>query len=976
MNQEQPAVERRSVARRTVARPASLQSLVGFALVGALLVLAAANIALRATWHPIEDGVLWAAGPEGVFAKEIAPGTPAAALLKPGDLLQAIDGRPVDRVEDVYGVLDSARRGTSLRYTLLRLSSREIVDVRLQPVPLGNLPLYFILAAVGIFSILIGLSVRVRRPADPATLHFFLLCTAFFGVFTFSFSGRLDRLDWAFYWANEVSVLLLPPLFLHFTMAFPERRPRPGVLPRWLPLVYLPGVVLGTADGYVFARAASDPRVFIGTWVPLIDRLEYLYLAACLIGGFLVWVWALRRVETVTGRRQLRWIVSGVLFGGGPFVFGYALPYALGAQTSLAMSLLAVPLGLLPLAFASAIVRYRLMDVEVIIKRALVYAAAILAIGGIYTALFRLATVVFRDRNNEHTTIIAMLATLVVVLLARPVKSAIQTTFDRAFYRDRYDYRRAFVGFARDLNSDLDLARLSDRLVARVMETFGVDRMALMLAGESSQAFAAIRQLGLEEPAPALGRTSSLGVRLVSGQPIALDDPVHAGLLSPDEVDEWRRQELYYFVPCVSKEGCIAVLALGRRSDGEPLNSEDVSLLLAVAGQVATALENGRLYRQLRGQAEEVDRMREFSDSIIESLEAGLVVVDADTRVVRWNRALERLYGVGRDESIGRPLAELFDIGFISQLHAVRSHAPSTAGVYRLSLRPRGRDQRLLVNVTVVPLRSWHNGGTAIVGTVIILDDVTSRVQLEEQLQISEKMASIGILAAGVAHEVNTPLTGISSFTQMLLEGADPEDPKTKVLEKIERQTFRAAKIVNGLLNLARPGVGASAGERTPVDLNVVINDVLSLVDHQFRATRVQVRRELAAPAPVVTGFEFKLQQVFLNLFLNARDAMPKGGWLSVVTRAERGHVVVEVSDTGTGIPREHLSRIYDPFFTTKAIGQGTGLGLSITYGIVREHDGTIACDSTAGEGTRFTLTFPLAAAAAGAGRQQDRIAN
>ncbi|MGE5357930.1 MAG: two-component system sensor histidine kinase NtrB, partial [Bacteroidales bacterium] len=406
--------------------------------------------------------------------------------------------------------------------------------------------------------------------------------------------------------------------------------------------------------------------------------------------------------------------------------------------------------------------------------------------------------------------------------------------------------------------------------------------------------------------------------------------------------------------------------------DDEPLNSEDVSLLLAVAGQVATALENGRLYRQLSSQAHEVDRMREFSDSIIESLEAGLVVVDAQARVVRWNRALERLYGVARDEAIGRSLADLFDIGFISQLHAVRSHAPSAAGVYRLSLHPRGRDQRLLVNVTVVPLRSWQDSGSSIVGTVIILDDVTSRVQLEEQLQISEKMASIGILAAGVAHEVNTPLTGISSFTQMLLEGADPDDPKTKVLEKIERQTFRAAKIVNGLLNLARPG-GAGVGDRVSVDVNAVVNDVLSLLEHQFRVGRIQVRRELASPAPLVHGFEFKLQQVFLNLFLNARDAMPKGGWLSIATRVVRDKVMVEVSDTGTGIPREHLSRIYDPFFTTKAIGQGTGLGLSITYGIVREHDGTIACDSAAGEGTTFTLAFPLAEAAVG---RQERVAN
>ncbi|HKC56134.1 MAG TPA: ATP-binding protein, partial [Vicinamibacterales bacterium] len=229
------------------------------------------------------------------------------------------------------------------------------------------------------------------------------------------------------------------------------------------------------------------------------------------------------------------------------------------------------------------------------------------------------------------------------------------------------------------------------------------------------------------------------------------------------------------------------------------------------------------------------------------------------------------------------------------------------------------------------------------------------------QLQISEKMASIGLLAAGVAHEVNTPLTGISSFTQMLLEGADPEDPKTKVLEKIERQTFRAAKIVNGLLNLSRPG--NTTPDVSAVDVNTIIADVLSLLEHQFQLQRVAVRRELSDQPIAVLGIEQKLQQVFLNLFLNAKDAMPKGGWLSVTTRSDNGQAVVEVSDTGSGIPSEYLARIYDPFFTTKAIGHGTGLGLSITYGIVREHDGTIDCDSSIGQGTRFTLRFPLAPA-------------
>ncbi len=422
------------------------------------------------------------------------------------------------------------------------------------------------------------------------------------------------------------------------------------------------------------------------------------------------------------------------------------------------------------------------------------------------------------------------------------------------------------------------------------------------------------------------------------------------------EVDFWRDAGIHYFVPCVSKEGTIAVMALGQKASTEPLSSEDMALLSAVAAQAATALENGRLYRQLRTKAEELERMRQFSDNILESLNDGLAVLDRNGRVIRWNRQMEELYGVRHESAVGLPLDELFETSVVRMIRGPAAAAEGTAH-YRIPMSTRHQPpRRLLVNLGSTPLRDSH---ADVVGSLVIVEDISTRVQLEEQLQISEKMASIGLLAAGVAHEVNTPLTGISSYTQMLLESAQPDDPSTHVLEKIERQTFRAAKIVNGLLNLARPAQVDSG----PCDINAVVNDVLSLLEHQFRTGSIQVRKELAAVPPVVQGIEHKLQQVFLNLFLNARDAMPKGGWLTIVTRSERVGAVVEVADTGSGIPAEQLSRIYDPFFTTKEIGKGTGLGLSITYGIVQEHGGSIACDSQVGQGTRFSIRLPLAVA-------------
>lgn len=930
------------------------------ALVAALICLAAANVVVRANWNEVVDGVLWVDRPGGVTALEIGPGEAGeAAGVQTGDLLLAIDGRPVDSAADVVAHLHGGQVDAPLTYMLLRFGEQQLLEVPLQPVPTGQTQIYFVLVGIGVFTLLVGASVRLRRPGKQATLHFFWLSVAFFGVFAFSFSGRLDRLDWVFYTADAISILVLAPMFVHFALVFPERAPgwiqeRLGRL--MLPVVYAPAVVLGLTQAVVVAGDASG-GVFTAR-IEAVERLEFGYLAACVVVGLALMILTLRRVPSVTSKRQLRWIVWGAILGGLPFAVGYAFPWAFGFDSA-PLDLTAIPLSLIPLAFASAIVQYRLRDVEVIIKRGLVYTAAVSAMVALYFVLSNLASAMFLHEGDEHDSIIALLATAVVVLVASPVKNAIQSMLDRAYYRDRYDYRRALVGFARDLNSDLDLNRLAERLVNRVTETLAIEHTVLLLAPpDRIGAFVPFHASGLVDAAdwPSLERASSIGARMVAHHTVMLDEPASARRHPEDEVAFWRNRGLHYFVPCVSEEGTIAVLALGGKPSGEPLSSEDVALLAAVAGQVATAIENGRLFTQLQVKAAEVDRIREFNENIVESLNDGLVVLDLDDRVLRWNAALERLYGVTHETAVGQPLTDLFDATFTDRLRQARGDHPEGTALYRVPLISRHDDepQRLLLNAALAPLRT-PEGDTA--GTMIILEDITARVQLEEQLQLSDKMASIGLLAAGVAHEVNTPLTGISSFTQMLLESTESSDPRTPLLEKIERQTFRAAKIVNGLLNLARPGRSDAAG---PVDINVVINDVMVLLEHQLQTGNIHIQRELSASPTVVQGVEFKLQQVFLNLFLNARDAMPSGGSLSVTSHVEDGRAVIVVADTGTGISDDALTRIYDPFFTTKAVGQGTGLGLSITYGVIQEHHGSIECKSEAGKGTRFTVTLPL----------------
>ncbi|HMD32699.1 MAG TPA: ATP-binding protein, partial [Candidatus Acidoferrales bacterium] len=595
---------------------------------------------------------------------------------------------------------------------------------------------------------------------------------------------------------------------------------------------------------------------------------------------------------------------------------------------------------------------YRLMDVDIIFKRGLAYTAATLGVVVVYFVVIALVGELshFFVPNSRMVNVLAV---LLAAFLFQPMRDLVQTRLDRYFYRDRLDYRRTLIEFGSTLTREVRLEPMLDSVLDRISQTFLVDRLALFLRDpEPAGRLRLTRSMGilpeavanlsfLEEGAFPPGRHYLF---FETGRAAQIEDETARATLE--------NMDLNYFVPCRVRDEVVAVLAVGKTVDGDFLTSDDVELLESIAGYVGIAVQNSRLYLSLELKAEQVERLKDFSENIVGSLNVGVMALDLAGRVESWNPQLEKLTGISRDQAVGQRVSALLppDLAVELESRTVNGHGGE---IYKFPLVNRS-GQGLMVNVSVTPLEDKQG---AELGRLVLLNDITERVQLEQQLLQTEKLTSLGLLAAGVAHEVNTPLAVISNYIQMLARQLPGDDSRQQIIEKIVKQTFRASEIVNNLLNFSRTG----AGEFAAVNLNEVIEETLSLVAHPFRTAHVSVIKSFEDGLPAVKGSGNRLQQVFLNLFLNARDAMPSGGMLEVRTVSQNGSVEVEVTDTGTGIPGENLHRIFDPFFTTKATGRGTGLGLSVSYGIVQEHNGRIEVRSTPGKGTSFRLEFPAA---------------
>jgi two-component system, NtrC family, sensor kinase len=921
-------------------------------LSGIILSIGILNLRDRAFWREPSDGIFWTESKGGLRAEAVDAGGPGSrAGIIPGDYLRSINGHAISNLGQHSDLLYELGNGASVSYQLESASS--IRNINFQIGSKAQLGSKDILRTILAFLHLgIGIFVLLRGVRQPRTFHFYYLCLAAFVVYSFSYTTNFNSLDWLVYSLSIFGFLFLPALFVHFCFGFPIdlALKRGRILLLYAPALFLCILRLLWFTGRLASLGLPRTlRVY-----EILDRVDLVYFCAGLLfGGSLL---LKRRIEAqdLIVRQQMKWISYGTLAAVVPFSLIYVLPVLLGARSSLAMNSSMLFLGFIPLSIGYALVRYRLMDVESIMRRSTAYFISSSLLLAVYLLFVLVLGRALEAVAPQADFMAICLAALAIALLFAPLRNAVQARLDRLFYKDQFEDRSGLLEFAQTLNSEINLTPLSRSILDRISKAFRIERSAIYLADPvRDDFFRLVHAFNLEiDSSLALCHEDELSDSQNPGGPLNTDNNPHYLRLTNPALN---KQGLVYLQNLMLHGKKVGMIVLGPLPKGSHFSTEDLKLLSALAGYAAMALENANLYRSIETKALELERLKAYTENIIESINVAVLALDFDGKITSCNRSFEELYGASRNQVIGSQVETLFPPDVIRSIQRIRGakdwELNSPGNIYKFYIENR-LGQKLIVNLNLIPLLDPFALNT---GSLIILDNITEKVHLEDQLLQAEKLSSIGLLAAGIAHEVNTPIAGISSYTQMLLKDTPVSDKRKPILEKIEKQTFRASEIVNGLLSFSRLS-GSEFGE---LEINRLIDDSLGLLSHPLQQNHIKVAFNYDNSLPAIYGNMGKLQQVFINLFLNARDAMPTGGELTVQTGMIDSMVVVDISDTGTGIPEEDLKRIFDPFYTTKPIGKGTGLGLAGTYGIIQEHGGRIFVDSCIGKGTHFRLKLP-----------------
>jgi two-component system, NtrC family, sensor kinase len=862
-----------------------------------------------------------------VVVKTVDPGSSAETSgLRAGDQILLIGETPSTEIEGLQKTLRRigqkvplvVQRGAAL-YKLNYLVPELKIDYA-----------YLILSFIGFLYLAIGLFTLFRGGRTESTLFFFITLLSFI-VYVYTPAGNIDATYKILQAVEEFATILLPPLTLNFFLVFP----RPIVrYQRLIAAMYIPPLLLAAWDfdllvlGNKLAIAAPYRSLL------LIQHWELVHFAIYFTLAVVALAYTYRTAAAV-GKKQIKWIYLGMALGFVPFLLVYLVPYLVsGSVKPIYATISILPLALIPLAFAVSILKYKLWDVEVVIKEILAYSVTFIFGMIAFSTVNLILSHVIEERSALERNFLAFTSGLLIAGVLIPVKGRIESVIEMFVYRDSYKHRRAIAEFAQELATFHDVHELISMMRERLRDAVGLERMNLFTREGASLVI-----YDAEANIPRRAGIVEFGAMPNEG-PLVLTDP----RLPEGSELPWQllRAGYRYLFPLRNRGELQGLLLLGTKRNEEPLSRDDLHLVESLCAPVALAIENSRLTGRLRRQLEEIRALKEYNENIIESSSSAIAVVSFDGTVLTANHAFwELLGGVPPNEVIDEPIATLFPP--YEEMRKTKARSITTNFVNR-----NGEEKE--VTITASPLNAEEPDGAR----VLVIGDITDRVRLERKLQDKERLASLGLLAAGVAHEVNTPLTGISSYAQLLLADTDESDPRYRLLKKMEAQSFRASHLVNNLLDL----IANRPRSREIVNIPALINATVTLHEDLFKTKNINVH---VAPMPdtEVQGNFHDLQQVLTNILLNARDAVADGGNIRIAAEECGPNVIIRIKDDGKGIAPDMIGRIFEPLVTTKRGQGGTGLGLAITRRILHASDGEVTVESTPGHGAEFTITLP-----------------
>ncbi|MFQ5874024.1 MAG: ATP-binding protein, partial [Dehalococcoidia bacterium] len=717
----------------------------------------------------------------------------------------------------------------------------------------------------------------------------------------------------------------------------------------------------GTLAGVLTLAAVATPWILAtqtieGTTLKVqygpLYPLFAIYILTCVGYSFLV---IIRKIRVARGveRLQLEYLFMGLLAPGFfATLTNLVVPITLGtselSKYGPFFSLVMITI------IAHSIIRHRLMNIRLVISRGTAYLLAIAIAGGVFVTLVGLAsTLIFPGHRDLPIWLQVGLALLIAVLF-QPLKGWIQTNLDKYFYRQPYDYQRTIRRASSRIGTLLDLQSLLNYICQVIAQTLHPESISVYIKHAGAEGYCLTAKRRLMEPSEAsepeiIPHGSPLITILAKQETQLLRDDLRQTRSDPESqaaFEELSVQGWELVQPIVEDQTLTGFLVVGRKLSGDPYFVEDIDLSSTLVSQASIAIKNAQLYRQ-------VILVNEYIENILGTIESGVIAVDRDGMITLFNSAAERMTRLHASNIKGNPLRRL-PVPLAAPLQSTLADGASRPQFETLLHDEAGQLMPMICSTS--PLKDRVE---TILGAVAVFSDLTRLKQLESEKRRAEQLASIGALASGIAHEIKNPLVAIRTFAELLPERFTDEDFRGDFSQVVIREIERIDDLVARLRGLAT----SRARSLSCLDLRETIEETLALLRGKLEQSGVTVKRVYKAELPLVAGDPAQLKQLFLNLFMNALEAMERGGVLSIHLARQAGPekhtLVAQVSDTGTGIPENLLGSMFEPFVTTKP--RGSGLGLSICQGIADAHHATIRVyNNTGTDGTTVAIEFPL----------------